>query len=304
MADVQVEPTPALTLAMKAASELVETSGRRDEIPIRNSFVRSDDPTKPPPLSRLVSTRGRGGAVPVLLYLALVWRCSAPPFRTDLQARKWAVLLGLDQPDTHGARRVAHALEVLEREGLVSLERRRGESTIITVLMESGDGSAYELPSTASALARTKPAKQRHRYFKIPPDLWTNGTVQTMSASALAMLLILLCERNVDGRPTWWSTERFPQLFAISPSMRSKGTRELEEFNLLSVTKQRVTDGPELDRVFSRERVRNLYQLAGDARPQAMREAQAARKRVVRRRAGTATKVKAAGDQQRRVAKP
>jgi hypothetical protein len=273
-----------MTDATRAAKELLETSGRREEIPVRKSFVRSAEPGQPPPLARLVSTRGRGGAVPVLLYLALIWRCSAPPFSTDLQARKWAVLLGLDDPDVRGARRITNALNVLEREGLVKLERRRGESTIITLLEESGEGHAYQLPSTATARAKTKAQAERHRYFKMPPKLWTTGDIQSMSASAIAMLLILLCERNVDGRRTWWSTERFPQLFAISPNMRANGTRELEDLGLLSVTKQRVVDGGDPSRIFTRDRVRNLYRLMGDARPQAMREDQAARKRAQRRR--------------------
>ena len=60
--------------------------------------------------------------MPVLLYLALIWRCSAPPFSTDLQARKWALLLGLEDPDVRGARRMTNALDVLEREGLVKLD--------------------------------------------------------------------------------------------------------------------------------------------------------------------------------------
>lgn len=219
----------------------------------------------------------------MLLYLALIWRCSAPPFSTDLQARKWALLLDLEDPDVRGARRVTNALDVLERERLVKLHRRSGESTIITLLMESGDGRDYQLPSTATARAKSKSHAEQHRYFKVPPKLWVTGEIQTLSAGALAMLLILLCERNVDGRRTWWSTERFPQLFAISPTMRAKGTKELEELGLLSVTKQRVADGPDPSRVFTRDRVRNLYRLMGDARPQAMREAQAARRRAVRR---------------------
>lgn len=273
--------------AIRAAKELLETSGRREEIPVRNSFVRSGDPDQPPPLARLVSTRGRGGAVPVLLYLALIWRCSAPPFKTDLQARKWATLLGLDDPNVKGARRVTNALDVLERERLVTLERRRGESTIITILTESADGSPYQLPSTATARAKSKAVSERNRYFKVPPKLWTTGDIQSMSASALAMLLIVLCERNVDGRPTWWSTARFPQLFSISPSMRAKGTKELEDLGLLMVTKQSVADGRNPDRIFTRDRVRNLYRLTGDARPLAMREAQALHRRVIRRRAKT-----------------
>lgn len=276
MADVQVVRDAALKLARRAAKELDETSGRREEIPLRRAFVRSDDPDHVPPLARLVSTRGRGGGVPALLYVSLIWRCSAPPFSTDLSARKWASLLGLADPNTLGARRVTNALDVLEREKLVKLGRLRGEPTIVTILNESGDGSAYQLPSTATARAKSLAAAEKNRYFKMPPKLWLNGEAQAMSAAAFAMLLILLCERNVDGRETWWSTERFPQLFAISPTMRSKGTKDLLERGLLVVTKQQVPDGNDPTRVFTRARVRNLYRLAGDARPQAMRALQTA----------------------------
>lgn len=276
MADVQVVREEALKLARRAAKELDETSGRREEIPVRKSFVRSDDPGHVPPLARLVSTRGRGGGVPALLYVSLIWRCSAPPFSTDLSARKWAVLLGLDDPNTLGARRVTNALDVLEREKLVKLDRRRGEPSIVTILNESGDGSTYQLPSTATARAKSSAAAEKNHYFKVPPKLWLSAEAQSMSAAAFAMLLILLCERNVDGRETWWSTERFPQLFAISPTMRSKGTMDLQKSGLLIVTKQQVPDGNDPTRIFTRDRVRNLYRLAGDARPQAMRAAQAA----------------------------
>jgi len=95
-----------------------------------------------------------------------------------------------------------------------------------------------------------------------------------MSAAALAMLLVLIEERNLDGRPTWWSTERFPRLFALSPTIRSKGTAELENRGLIIVTKQLVTPAIGSAPTFSRDRVRNTYKLWGVARPLAMIEAE------------------------------
>lgn len=278
--------------AKTAARSLESSSGRRREIPLRTRFVRSDHPDSAPPLARLVSMRGRGGAVPIKLYLALVWRCSAAPFSTDISARKWATLLGLEEPIGRGARRITAALDVLEREKLVTLERRRGDSTIVTLLDESGSGDAYRLPSTSHTRASTK-KKDAHRYFKVPATLWTEGHIQAMSAPAVAMLLVLLAERNIDLRPTWWSTELFPSRFHLSATVRAQGTRELVERGLLTVTKQLVADSGE--QFFGRERVRNLYQLAGEARPEDMVTAMAeqhAAKRVKEKRAGSAKAVR------------
>lgn len=270
--NAKVDPAAVPAWSLEAARALAESSDRRLEIPVRQAFVRRTDPSMSPPLARLVGRGGRGGAVPLKLYLALIWRCSAPPFTTAILARQWATLLGLDDPNTLGARRVTNALNILEREKLVSLERRRGDSTVITLLNETGrpPGAPYTLPSTAAALARNEEQKKANRYFKIPLDLWTGGEVQAMSAPALAMLLVLLDGRNKDGRRTWWSTERFPALFDLSTAIRTKGTAELVARGLLDVRKELIADNPAF--TFTRDRVRNTYELRGNARPMEVRK--------------------------------
>ncbi|MGY0388273.1 hypothetical protein ACWZJV_14995 [Nocardioides sp. WG-D5] len=255
--------------SLDTAKGLERDSGRRKEIPVRRSFVRGDD-GDPSPMARLVSRGGRGGEVPLKLYLALIWRCSAKPFQTSILARNWATLLGLDDPNGLGARRVTNALKVLERERLVQLQPRRGDSTIITLLNESGRGERYSLPSTAAARAPGEQQLAANLYFKIPLELWTEGYIQSMSTAAVAMLLVLLDSRNIDGRRTWWSTTRFPELFSLSTSIRTKGTTELINFGLLSVRKELVADTPQFS--FGRDRVRNTYALRGAARPEDMRE--------------------------------
>src|SRR5690625_1367449 len=73
----------------KASQQEVErllnsAAGRRATTPVRKAFVRTANPESPPPLAQIVSTRGRGGAVPLKLYLGLIRRSSAEPYDTTL----------------------------------------------------------------------------------------------------------------------------------------------------------------------------------------------------------------------------
>lgn len=275
MEDITALLTDPLTLS-KATAKVVDRSlGARKAVPIRNSFVRNDNPAVDPPLKKLVSIGGgRGGAVPVLLYVALIWKCAKKPFDVKLPARKWAELLGLADPTGKGARRITHALQTLADSKLIQLDKAHGEATKVTLLDESGDGSAYELPSTAYS----KHGVKRDLYFKVSSQLWTNGDLQQLSASGLAMLLILLEEGGYrptqsplrafhkfpKGRDIWFTTENFPARYGISASMRSRGTKELEDADLLETTRMPV--GPPGVLVsFTTEKVRKVYTLHGSA---------------------------------------
>ena len=244
------------------AKELASSAGRRVHPPVRKSFACAAD-TESAPVAQLVGIGGRGGAVALKLYLALLWRCSAEPFDTDISARRWAALLSLPDPNGRGARRITDALRTLSDLQLVKLTPRRGESSIIQLLREDGSGHAYSLPSTAYTKA-SKGNKQTHIYFKVPTTLWTQGHLQMMSAPALAMLLALLAEGGGDGREVWWSTELFPERYSIAPATRSKGTTELKQRGLLSVRRRLVAKSPGQG-AFARQGVRNIYQLVGDA---------------------------------------
>lgn len=251
--------------SMKLAEEIAQSATRRVAIPIRKSFVRSGEPKAAPPLSRLVSRGGRGGGLAVKLYIALIWRCSAEPYTTEISARKWAHLLALEDPNNKGARRIAKALKTLEELQLIGLAARRGDSSIISLKDESGDDLDYELPSTAF----TKGRADRDRYLKVPVKLWTDAYIQRLSAPALTMLLILLGEGSgnaekgaKEGTEVWWSTDKFPSQYSISPAMRSRGTKDLIQDGLLYVRRQSVGPG---NREFSRERVRNVYRLQNAA---------------------------------------
>jgi hypothetical protein len=258
-----VSAARALQASMALAKDLAASSKRRLHPPVRKLFAASVDPSAPAPLAQLVSARGRGGAVPLKLYLALLWRCSAAPYDTDISARRWATLLSLPDPNDKGARRVTEALRTLERLKLVQVTRVRGESSNIKLLREDGSGSEYSLPSTAYSKAAAS-KKPTHLYFKVPATLWTKGHIQQMSAPALAMLLAVLAEEGEDGREVWWSTELFPARYSIAPATRAKGTAELVARGLLHVRKQLIAKAPGQSS-FATQAVRNIYCLLGDA---------------------------------------
>ncbi|ALG27814.1 hypothetical protein AOZ07_01560 [Glutamicibacter halophytocola] len=261
------------------AIELDRSVGaRRTAALVRKSFVRNDDPEIKPPLQQLVAKAGgRGATVPVLLYIALLWKCAAKPYDVQLPARKWAELLALPDPSTKGARRITNALEVLANLKLVKLEKSHGEPTRVILRDESGEDRKYENPSTAYSLK----SNNRDLYFKVSSRLWTSGQIQQLKAPELSMLLILLQEgghrRDTDplanflqrrgellGVEVWFTTENFPARYGISPSMRSRGTKGLCEAGLLE-TERRPVGPPGKPVSFSTEKLRKIYRLQGDA---------------------------------------
>ena len=255
-AEVQDAPGDALhRLSLAHAGEIHRTSGRRTSAPVRSVFARDPSGRGAAPLARLVGMRGRGGEVPLKLLIALIWRSAAPPFSTSISARKWAELLALPEPAHLGARRVTNALETLEGLHLVAVAKRRGEPSEVTLLEESGFGTAYTLPRGSG-----------DRYFHMPAGLWLSGKIQRLSAPAIGMLMAVLVDQDPSnpGKPVWWSTRVFPQKFGISPSSRSRGTRELAAAGLLVTTRVAIPTTANRSS-FSEERVRNLYYPFGEA---------------------------------------
>lgn len=257
----------ASPVSLERAKDLAERVHRRRAIPIRNTFVRADVlDVERTPLAQLVSSGGRGGGTALKLYLALIWIYGDPSKPVeDIPARRWAELLDLEDPPRLGKRRINQALEKLERLRLVRIERRRGTSPVIYLLMESGLGMPYtQIPSTARFKAA--PADRAlHNYFKVPIDLWLEGHVQAMSAKALAMLLVL-SEGSLgeEGREVWWSSTRFEERYGLSRATRSEGCRELVARRLATVQRRPVVTGPSS---FAPERMRNVYELIGAALP-------------------------------------
>ncbi len=250
------------TAALEAAREIDSSTRRRRATPVRKSFVRSDTEL-PPALTRVYRSGGRGGQVALKLYLALLWRCSSPPFETSKPARAWATLIGLEDPRGNGQRRVNAALRTLQNAQLVQVTYTPGVGNAVSLLDESGDGAAYKLPSTEYAKATKGSAgdaqRRRNTYFKVPSRLWTEGDIQSLSGPGLVMLLILLAEQADTVDSVWFATDVFPARYRISHNVRAQGTSQLQSRGLLEVDREALPEVP--GSVFSRRRYRNRYRL-------------------------------------------
>ncbi|MGB3353310.1 MAG: hypothetical protein WBB00_11100 [Mycobacterium sp.] len=250
--------------ALAVTRELIDTSARRVDPPVRKSFVRPmTNPAAVAPLARVYSG-GRSGVVAVKLYLALLWRCSAPPFETDKPARAWAAMLDLEDPEGKGARRIKQAMKALAEEKLIKITDQPGFPNLITLRDESGSGKLYELPSTAYTFAVKNKAKpdtlNSNMYFKVPQQLWRDGYIQCLSGPALVMLLILLAEKGGEGERVWFSTSEFPARYNISHKTRAAGTKELQAYGLLSVEAEALA-GNSRSSTFDVKRRRKVYRL-------------------------------------------
>ena len=207
---------------------------------MRRFFVRASGP-EPPPLVRMLRG-GRGGTVRLKLYLSLLWIASGEPHDAQFPARAWAELLDLNDPDTLGARRVKDAVDWLDREGFLKVERQAGRPSILFLLDDAGRRTDYAKPGTVKEV-----------YDRLPAVFWTNGWLAVLSASAIALLLVAN-----DQRPGWFwlSPDVARKLYGMSPDTWLRASRELESHGLISVRRSPVQrDG------FGWRRVRKEYKL-------------------------------------------
>lgn len=255
--DEKREPTPQeiLQTAKRQASEM-STGSKRIGIPVRTRFIRdvnaSSGEVADTPMNRLVAAGSRDG-VTLRLYLALLWRCSASPFDTDVPTRRWAELLALPAPVSTYTRRISSALKRLEEENLITVDRTKGRTSVVTLLDESGDGTPYELP-------RSSRSPLEH-WIRVPISLWQDDAFYALGTPGLAMLLAILAERNDPNEPMWWSVSRFEQRIGLTPSTRARGIKQLSEARLLTVQRKKLSNVPGR---FARDPSRHTYLLRLD----------------------------------------
>lgn len=239
---------------------------------VRRGFIErvdlADDIT---PLAQLLRG-GRGGAVRLKLYLSLLWFAAGPPYAVMYPTRAWATLLGLPEPETNGARRIADALTWLERNGFVRVDPVPGRPSRVTLLNELGTGAPYEVPGAAyNRLITLKKANvfdagleddlYANRYVRVPATFWTSGALAALSGAAVAMFLVLLCElvANEPGTPQWLSPAIASKRYLLSEDTRSAGLRELTTTGITTMTRQSINRD-----VFDFRRLRNVYTLQLD----------------------------------------
>lgn len=242
---------PQVEVAMQRA----EAAARRINgryAPVRRAFIRRIS-EGPPPLAELVRG-GRGGVVRLRLLLSMIWIAAAPPHDTRFPARAWAELLGLPDPDGKGGRRVADAIRWLAAHDLVTVQSEPGAPGRVFLLDESGSGEPYDIPATADKDPFTNRLGQGDWYISLTPDLWVQGWLATLSGAALALLLILIDMKQLDGSDEVWVSERArDDRYGISADTWTKGTRELRHHDLVIVHRRPISGD------FDWRRYRNTY---------------------------------------------
>lgn len=261
-------PAGVSKVSLDRADEIEDWAGRRVTAPVRKWFVRSLN-GEAPMLSVLYSGPGGGGRsgyVSIKVLLSLLWKTSKPPFQTVMTAPALAELIDLPDPRGNGARRVRDSLKALAAANLIRLVPRPGTSPLIQLMNETGNGEEYSLPSTSYVQSQLKkpnkdPVTDPNLYFQLPAELWTEGFMQTLKGPGLVMLLILLAEQ-ANKNPVWFSGTEFIDRYRISPSTRTKGTKELVDLGLLTLTSVPL---PETwgGSTFEQQRRRYAYKLKG-----------------------------------------
>lgn len=257
--------------AASAAEEFARRLGskrREAGAPVRNYFVADDRDGIKAPMAKLLSASptgggGRGGQLRLKLYLSLLWVCAAPPYETIRPARAWAGLLGLDDPEGRGARRVQEAMRDLQRRGMVTIRERGGHASAVTPLIDFGTGQPYASPSeTYNQLKLSGYTTEQlavHRYFRVPSTLWTSGLISRLSGPGLAMLLVLRCEQQgKDGAPVWFSPDRALTRFGLAESTRRNGLEELRRQGVLTTATRKLSESGDFIDVYRRRKVHTL----------------------------------------------
>lgn len=189
------------------------------------------------PLQELVRG-GRGGEVRLKLYLTIVMRATAKPYTVPpTPASSYARLLGLDDAEVNGARRVNAAISWLKGHDLITCEGTQGVPPKVTVV---------DLEASRGASAR---------YITIPIELWSQGWILRLSGRALALYVIL--RELTGGRGAAGATaDRARKAdYGLSDETWARACKELEDAGLAFSTP--VVEGVE----FGLRRRRLRYRL-------------------------------------------
>ena len=223
---------------LRAAVDKAKWSGN---VPFPPPFVLAPDGRTDPPLARLIQG-GRGGEVRLRLYLCITMMATRRPYDivSPPNPNIWAQLLAL--PQDAGRRRVSSNLKWLAEKHYIALQPRPGRPASITLLDPALSGDPYVRPI------------EQGRYVGVPVELWRNGWILALSATALALLFALI-EHQGGYQHARYVVKQRRERYGLSPDTWTLARKELEKHKLLIVG--RTPQGSDFDY----RRMRNTYWL-------------------------------------------
>lgn len=209
--------------AMVALEQLAARS-KRKVVRLPTHFIRARDYGQNPPLARLFKL----GDSRLKLYLTLkMVAAKAPHEMKALPPRQVATMLDFDDPTGKGIRRAQEALTAIVNANFVSRVPHPGELADLTIKTPGA-------PRTASEQAR---------WTNLPIELWTRGWIITLSGRALTVYIAL--RQITGGRETTgaWIDGPNRKLYSLSDEVWRLGTKELEDYGLVTATMETKPDG-------------------------------------------------------------
>jgi len=225
--------------ALQQLDRMVKRSKRAKQVPFAKEFLQS--PSGSPPLSQLIQG-GRGGEVRLKLYLTITMIATRAPHELNSPSPGWwAQLIGVTGKTP--SRRVATGLRWLAQHDFIRLTPRVGNYPVITLLDPALSKEPY-----------VRPLANGSRYISLPLEIWTQGWILDLSATELALLMVLLDIQQGKDQARY-ATGYDRVAYGLSPDTWTRATKTLAERGLLRV--RRVPQGGEFDY----RRMRNVYRV-------------------------------------------
>lgn len=194
----------------------------RANVPVRKTFVQAPrgSASRHGPLKEFVTGRDLRG---LKAYLLIVAACSSGKdgWSTRHDSAVWARLMDIHTTATDQAARTGawRALKRLQDRKLITCTRS-GTLITATLLREDGSGAPYERPVGAS---------DEDLYLQIPSTFWTKGYDEAVDLPALALLLVVLREKNWSSFPA----EKASDWYGWSADTHERGLKKLTDLGLV-----------------------------------------------------------------------
>ncbi|MFE4915516.1 hypothetical protein ACFRCX_28850 [Streptomyces sp. NPDC056652] len=221
------------TASAKRDMQTIKASGRDDRtailkrsiranVPLRKTFVQAPrgSATRHGPLSEFVTGRDLRA---LKAYLMIVAACSSGTdgWSTRHDSAVWARLMDIHETATDQSARTGawRALQRLQKRKLITCTRA-GVLITVTLLREDASGDAYYRPRGDS---------EEDLYLQIPATFWTKRYDEQVDLPALALLLVVLREKNWSRFPS----DKAPDWYGWSADTHERGLKKLLDLGLV-----------------------------------------------------------------------
>lgn len=157
------------------------------------------------------------------------------PHTTDFTYEQWATLLGRsDAGGVAAAAAVRRAMVTLAREGLVLADRFQGSKPRLQLGLESGMPGKFK---TYRKPAREKPKvgafDDADVWMLLPPELWTNGWIATLSGRALITYLVIARQSEIQKPAFLTDDVRVKHYAIVDEEVIGEGAAELDFYEII-----------------------------------------------------------------------